>query len=148
MVYTAAAQYDSPATDAQILIRSKTSLASLMSAVKQTASEINPNMDIAFSTFHKTIENGLLRDRLMARLSGFFGALAAVLAAVRLYGRISYMVARRRNEIGIRMALGADERRILALVLREALLLLSIGMGIGIVLALAAGQATASMLFG
>ena len=83
------------------------------------------------------IDDGLLRDRLMARLSGFFGALAVLLAVIGLYGVISYMVARRRNEIGIRMSLGADGRSIVALVLRESVLLLSIGLACGVALALA-----------
>jgi ABC-type antimicrobial peptide transport system permease subunit len=94
------------------------------------------------------IEEGLLRDRLMARLSGFFGILAVLLAVIGLYGVISYMVARRRNEIGIRMSLGADRRSIIALVLRESLLLLAIGLTLGVALALAASSAASSLLFG
>ncbi len=84
----------------------------------------------------------------MARLSGFFGGLAVVLAVIGLYGVISYMVARRRNEIGIRMSLGADRRSIIALVLRESLILLAIGLTLGIGLALAASRAASSLLFG
>jgi ABC-type antimicrobial peptide transport system permease subunit len=84
----------------------------------------------------------------MARLSGFFGMLAVLLAVIGLYGVISYMVARRRNEIGIRMSLGANRRSIVALVLREAALLLCIGLVVGVALALAAGRAASSMLFG
>src|SRR6202035_4817486 len=127
IAYLAIAQFDHPDTDAQILMRSNAPLMNLMSAVKSTASEVNPNMDISFVTFHKMIEDGLLRDRLMARLSGFFGLLAVVLAVIGLYGVISYMVARRRNEIAIRMALGADRRSIIGLVLRESLMLLGVG---------------------
>src|SRR5437899_10708028 len=87
------------------------------------ASQADPEADITFSSFHQMIDDGLLRDRLMARLSGFFGALAALLAAIGLYGVISYMVERRRNEIGIRMALGAGQHSIIRLVLRETGLL-------------------------
>jgi putative ABC transport system permease protein len=90
----------------------------------------------------------LLRDRLMAKLSGFFGVLAVLLAVIGLYGVISYMVARRRNEIGIRMSLGADRRSIMALVLRESVLLLSIGLACGVALSLSASRAAASLLFG
>jgi putative ABC transport system permease protein len=148
IVYTAVAQAANPWSSAQILIRSRASLASLIAAVKANASEVNPNMDITFSTLRKTIENGLLRDRLMARLSGFFGFLAVVLAVIGLYGVISYMVARRRNEIAIRVALGAARENIINLVMREAGALLAVGLMIGIVLALAGGKAAASMLFG
>jgi ABC-type antimicrobial peptide transport system permease subunit len=84
----------------------------------------------------------------MATLSGFFGALATILAMVGLYGVISYMVVRRRNEIGVRMALGASRSDILVMVLREAAILLGIGLVTGTGLALAAGTAAASMLYG
>lgn len=148
IVYTAIAQFDHPDTDAQILMRSNAPLLNLMAAVKSTANEANPNMDISFFTFHKMIEDGLLRDRLMARLSGFFGMLAVLLAVIGLYGVLSYMVARRRNEIAIRVALGAGRENIVKLVVWEAGTLLMVGLVIGTVLALAGGRAAASMLFG
>jgi len=148
IVYTAKAQNDNPGADAQILIRSGGSLVELMSAIKSAATEANPNMDISFSVLHKTIENGLLRDRLMARLSGFFGALAVVLAVIGLYGVISYTVARRRGEIAIRMAMGATRESVVKLVLQEATVLLAAGLLAGTILALAGGKAAAGMLFG
>lgn len=148
IVYTPTAQYSHPDPDAQILMRSGLPFSSLISAMKATANEANPNMDITFTSFHQVIEEGLLRDRLMARLSGFFGALAVILAVIGLYGVISYMVARRRNEIGIRMSLGASRGSIVALVLRESLVLLGIGVAIGIGLALAGSKAAATLLFG
>ena len=148
IVYTPLAQYVQADADAQILIRSNVPLAGLITAVKGVANEANPGMDVTFVVLHQMIEEGLLRDRLMARLSGFFGVLAVLLAVIGLYGVISYMVARRRNEIGIRMSLGADERSIVRLVLRESLLLLAMGLTLGIGLALAASQAAASLLFG
>ena len=148
LVYTAIAQYDRPDADAQLLIRSDLSLYGLISSVKSVASEANPNLDVSFVPFHKMIEDGLLRDRLMARLSGFFGMLAVLLAVIGLYGVISYMVASRRTEIGIRMALGAGQPNIVWLVLREASLLLAIGLSIGTALALAMGRTATAMLFG
>jgi predicted permease len=148
LVYTAIAQNERPGTDAQILIRSDLSLFGLISSVKSVASETNPNLDVSFVPFHKMIEDGLRRDRLMARLSGFFGMLAVLLAVIGLYGVISYMVVSRRTEIGIRMALGAGQPNIVWLVLREASLFLAIGLSIGTALALAMGRAATSMLFG
>jgi ABC-type antimicrobial peptide transport system permease subunit len=84
----------------------------------------------------------------MAALSGFFGMLAAVLAAVGLYGVISYRVIRRRNEIGIRMALGAGRRDVLNLIAKELGVLLLGGLLIGLALSIAGGRAAASLLYG
>jgi putative ABC transport system permease protein len=148
ILYTPVAQLDRADADAQILMRSNAPVSVLISSVKSVASAANPNMDVSFVVFRQMIEEGLLRDRLMARLAGFFGGLAVVLAVIGLYGVISYMVARRRNEIGIRMSLGADRGSILALVLGEAFWLLGIGLTVGIGLALGASRAATSMLFG
>jgi putative ABC transport system permease protein len=148
IVYTSIAQNEHPDTDVQILIRSNVSALTLISALKSTASAVNPNLDLSFFTFHEMIENGLLRDRLMARLSGFFGLLAVLLAVIGLYAVISYMIARRRSEIAIRMAMGADRRSIAELVLREASLLLGFGLIVGTLLALAGAKAASFMLFG
>ncbi len=148
IVYISMAQYDHPDTDAQILIRSNAPLATLLSAVKGTANQVHADLDITFFPFHKMIQDGLLRERLMAALSGFFGALAVLLAAIGLYGVISYMVERRRNEIGIRLALGAGQQSIICLVLRETGFLLLIGLMAGMALALATARTAASMLFG
>jgi len=90
----------------------------------------------------------LLRERLMATLSGFFGGLAALLATIGLYGVMSYMVARRRSEIGIRMALGADRRDVVRMVMREAGVLLIAGVLVGTALAIAAARTAATLLFG
>jgi putative ABC transport system permease protein len=148
IVYTDKAQNPNPSADAQILVRSSGSLVELMSAIKAAATEANPNMDLSFSVLRKTVENGLLRDRLMARLSGFFGGLAVLLAVIGLYGVISYTVARRRGEIAIRMAMGASRNGIVKLVMQEASLLLAVGLIAGTTLALASGKAAAGMLFG
>jgi putative ABC transport system permease protein len=148
VVYTATAQDDHPGNDAQIVIRSGTSLYGLISAVKSVANQTHPNLDVSFVPFRKMIEDGLLRDRLMARLSGFFGVLAVLLAVVGLYGVISYLVASRQAEIGIRMALGAGKQNIVWLVLREASALLAFGLSTGTALALAMGRTATSMLFG
>jgi predicted permease len=134
--------------DSQIIIHSTLLLPELTSAVKDAANSVHPDLDLSFFSFPTMIEDGLLRERLMAKLSGFFGVLAVVLAVIGLYGVISYMAARRRNEIGIRMSLGADRSSIIALVLRESLLLLSIGLTLGVALALALSSTAASLLFG
>ncbi len=148
IVYLSIQQEPRPDQDSQILIRSSLPLPELTSAVKDSANSAHPGMDLSFFGFHTMIEEGLLRERLMAKLSGFFGGLAVLLAVIGLYGVISYMVARRRNEIGIRMSLGAGRRAIIALVLRESFWLLSIGLTLGVALSLAASRAATSLLFG
>jgi putative ABC transport system permease protein len=148
VAYLARSQDKKPDTGIPIFLRSSLSLGALTSSVEHAVAQVNPSIGIEFSVFKTQIRDSLQRERLMASLSGFFGFLAALLATVGLYGVISYMVARRRNEIGIRMALGADRGRVLALIMREATLLLAIGLVIGAGLSLASTRAAASLLFG
>jgi len=143
-----AAQEANPDPGAQILVRSNAPLVSIISSVKRVILEANPDIDLDFKVFKTQINESLLQERLMATLSGFFGFLAALLATIGLYGVMSYMVAQRQNEIGIRMALGANGRDVLRMILREAGLLLVIGLGAGTALAVAAGRAATSMLYG
>jgi ABC-type antimicrobial peptide transport system permease subunit len=93
------------------------------------------------------IEESLVRDRLMATLSGLFGGLALLLASIGLYGILSYGVASRTKEIGIRMALGAQSREVLGLIMREALILVLIGVVVGVPVIFAATRFAASLLF-
>jgi ABC-type antimicrobial peptide transport system permease subunit len=85
---------------------------------------------------------------MMAMLAGFFGLLAALLVVVGLYGVLSYFIAQRRNEIGIRIALGARRSRVIGLVMRDTASMLVIGVIVGTALALVAGRAATTMLFG
>jgi putative ABC transport system permease protein len=133
---------------ATFVLRVAGSPAGVMTGVKATISSMNQSTGIDFHPMAAQLANSLLRDRLMATLSAGFGLLAALLAALGLYGVIAYMVAQRRNEIGVRMALGADRTRVIRLVLKEALQLLGMGLAGGIVCALVAGKAAASILYG
>jgi ABC-type lipoprotein release transport system permease subunit len=148
IAYMPLAQRESPDQADQVLIRSDRPMGSLVTEVKSAMSEVNPAIQIDFQAFHSVIQESLQPDRLMATLSGFFGALAAILATVGLYGVISYMVARRRNEIGIRMALGANRGNILSLVLREGMWLATVGIGIGLLCAGGLTRIVAKTLFG
>ena len=116
--------------------------------LKQAVAAANPGFVLELRVMTAQISESLQRDRLMAVLAGAFGVLAALLAASGLYGVIAYMVARRQNEIGVRMALGADRASVIRLVLREAMMLLAAGLVLGTGLALWAGQAAAKLLFG
>jgi predicted permease len=148
IAFLSAAQDQHPDLEAQFAIRSDEPLLEIASSVKTALTEVNPAMVVNFRVFKTTVREGLLRERLMAALSGFFGALAAVLAMIGLYGVISYMVIRRTNEIGVRMALGARPRGILTMVLREAASLLGAGLAIGTVLAVLGAMVARGLLFG
>jgi predicted permease len=148
IVYVTTLQDDQPDEYAQLLIRSPLPLGGLTSSIKNALADISPVIGMEFTPMQRNIHESLLRDRLMATLSGFFGGLAALLAMVGLYGVISYSVARRTNEIGIRMALGAQQLNIVNMVLGEAGLLLVIGLAVGIGLALVLSETASSLLFG
>jgi ABC-type antimicrobial peptide transport system permease subunit len=122
--------------------------AEITAAVKRVLVEANPAINITFQGFKEIIEESLLRDRLMATLSGFFGLLALLLASIGLYGILSYGVASRTKEIGIRMALGAQSRVVLSLILREALLLVLVGLAVGLPVVFAVTQFASTLLFG
>ena len=94
------------------------------------------------------IREMLLPERLMATLSAFFGGLAALIAMVGLYGVMSYMVTRRRNEIGIRMALGADRVTVVRMVMGESAVLVGVGTVVGLGLSVLAARWVSTLLFG
>ncbi len=98
------------------------------------------------TTMANQIDESLFTDRLVAALSASFGALATLLAAVGLYGVMAYMVVRRTREIGIRMALGADRREVLRLVMKEVVMMAAVGIGIAVLASLAMGRLIQSQL--
>jgi predicted permease len=107
----------------------------------------DPNLPIFnMKTMENQIDESLFMDRLVAALSASFGALATLLAAVGLYGVMAYMVVRRTREIGIRMALGADRREVLRLVMKEVVVLAAVGIGIAVLASLAMGRLIQSQL--
>src|ERR1700756_4784033 len=147
-MYFPSTQEEKPSPDDHILIRSSLPLANLISSMKETIADVNPGIDLEFLVFKTRIQNSLIQDELMATLSSFFGFLAALLAAIGLYGVMSYMVIQRTKEIGIRMAIGAERFDVLRMILREATVLTVTGLVIGTGLALAAAQSAKSLLFG
>ena len=102
---------------------------------------------VRFSTYDSEVAGNFNQDRLIARLTSLFGVLALILASVGLYGVMSYFVARRTAEIGIRMSLGATRLSVVAMVLRGALLQIAIGLVLGVPVALLAGHLMASQLY-
>jgi putative ABC transport system permease protein len=146
--FVAESQEKEPGLGAHFILRSRLPIGAVMQAVKKTILAQNADTSVQFQVFKTQVQESLLKERLMATLSGFFGFLAAILATVGLYGVISYMVARRRNEIGIRIALGASRVNVMRLVLREATMLIVIGLVIGSALAIVVARTASSLLYG
>jgi ABC-type antimicrobial peptide transport system permease subunit len=110
---------------------------------------VNPDLAVIdFMTFAKQVDGNFTQQAMIAKLTSLFGLLALVLASVGLYGVTAYTVERRTNEIGIRMALGANRPDVLKLILRGALLQMAVALAIGIPVTIAAGRAMAAQLFG
>lgn len=123
--------------------------AGLVNAVRRAAQGMNSNIALYdVKTEAEQIDQSLSQERLFARLTSFFGALAAILACVGLYGVMAFAVSRRTREIGIRVALGASRAGIVKMVLRDACALLGMGVALGIAAALGASRLISSMLFG
>lgn len=121
----------------------------LESQVRRALADIDPNLTVlSMTSFDEQLARNFNQDRLLARLTALFGFLALALASVGLYGVTAYNVARRTNEIGIRMALGADRQNVLGMVLRGAIGQVLVGLALGIPFTLAAGRALSSQLFG
>jgi ABC-type antimicrobial peptide transport system permease subunit len=121
---------------------------SVVPQIRQVIKETNQNLPVDdVVTLSDQIGRSLVQQKLIARLASFFGLLALLLACVGLYGVMSYGVARRTNEIGIRIALGARGRSVLWLVLREALVLVAIGLVVGVLASLAVTKTAASLLY-
>jgi predicted permease len=121
----------------------------MATAVQQAIHSVNRTLPIShITTLDEQVSRSITNQRLIAELSAFFGVLAVFLSAIGIYGLMSYVVSRRTNEIGIRMALGAERAGVRWMVMREILLLIVAGIVIGAVLALAASRLVGSMLYG
>ena len=122
---------------------------SAVGAVREAVRQIDPNLPVMdVSTQIEQVEQRFMQEKLFAQAYTLFGALALVLAAVGLFGLMSYNVSRRTNEIGIRMALGAQRQDVLRLVMRESMILVAIGVVAGLAIALGAGRFVTTLLYG
>jgi predicted permease len=120
----------------------------ILPAIREVVAQVNTNLPLFdVKTESQQIDRLLFQERLVARLSGFFGLLALVLASVGLYGLLSYEVSRRTREIGIRVALGAQAGSVLKLVLRQGIVLVVVGAAVGIGVALGVTRYLSSMLY-
>jgi predicted permease len=148
VVFLAARQSTRPGEFMQVMVRSDLPRSGFTAAMTQAVREVNRGVIVSFTDFEEQIRRTLVRERLMATLSGFFGLIAAALAVVGVYGVVAYGVTRRTQEIGVRIALGARGADVLRMILREALWLVAIGTAVGLGLALLGGRAAATLLFG
>lgn len=151
VMYFPRTQVEKPGTYVTFLARSQLGMAGmpgLLNSLKDSIAGVNPEIDIQFKVLRTQIRESLMQDELMATLCGFFGALAVLLAAIGLYGVISYTVAQRTNEIGVRMALGAQRSGVIVLILGEVAVLVAIGVVVGAGLTLAGSKTAGSLLFG
>jgi predicted permease len=120
----------------------------LVPLIRRTIAQINPNLPLRdVTTESQQIDRLLFQERLVARLSGFFGLLALASACIGLYGLLAYEVARRTREIGVRMALGAQGQDVLRLVVKQGLLLALVGAVIGIGVAIGVTRYLEAMLY-
>jgi predicted permease len=134
---------------AAFYVRTQTPSASAYSLVRNEVKQLDPAMPVyEMKTVEGQLDETLLTDRLIAMLSAGFGLVATLLASVGLYGVMAFVVAQRRKELGIRLALGAQPGVLIWMVMREVLLLLSIGLAIGIPAAIGLGRYVASQLYG
>ncbi len=129
-------------------VRTNSNPSGLAESVQGVIASINPAITLQFRTLEEQVNDSMKQERLLATLSGFFGALALLLAVIGLYGVLAYLVTQRQKEIGIRMALGAAPGSILRLVLRDVAILLAVGIAAGTALALATTHYAQKLLFG
>jgi len=121
----------------------------IIAEVRRAVSQIDHSLPVAYTgTLVEQVNRSVASQSVVAQLSSFFGLLAALLACIGIYGLAAYAVTRRTNEIGVRMALGAEASRVLWMVMRESLTLAALGVAIGIPVSLAAARLIASVLFG
>ncbi len=146
--YLPLGQGDVEGTQAAFSLRGVAASASLVPAVRAAAAAVNPAISLGITTLEDQVSESLARARLLATLSAFFGGLALLLAVVGLYGTMSYNVTRRRNEIGIRMALGAASGRVMRMIAAEAAMLIALGIACGSTLAFATTRLVRTLLFG
>jgi len=130
-------------------VRTGADPAATIKAVREAVQKVDPSVPLfRVTTQAEQVEGRYAQERLFATACSLFGALALLLACVGLFGLMSYSVSRRTSEIGIRMALGAERRSVVGMVLSESMIMVGLGIAIGIAVSLAAGRLMAALLFG
>jgi predicted permease len=148
IAYLPMAQDTNPGAVVNFEIRTVGATTAIIPSVKTAVAQIAPRASLNFTTMERQVSESLQVPRALATLAGFFGALALLLAMIGLYGIMSYTVARRRNEIGVRIALGATQGRVIGMVMREVGRIVGVGVVIGIVLTLSVTRLVSAFLYG
>jgi ABC-type antimicrobial peptide transport system permease subunit len=131
------------------LVRTAADPAATLGAIREAVRSVDPELPMMdVSTQSEQIDKNLQQERVFAEAYAMFGALAMLIAAIGLFGLMSYSVARRTNEIGIRMALGAQQAAVLRLIMGESMALVVGGVALGLFAALALGRLVTALLFG
>jgi putative ABC transport system permease protein len=147
-LYLPSTQYGEYMGWSQLMLRTKVAPATMANEVRQAVDSLGHEYVAKTHMIVETVDRSILRERVFAILSAFFGGLALLLAGIGLYGLMAYNVSRRTQEIGVRLALGAARNNVLSMILRETLGLTGIGVALGLACSLAASQVVANMLYG
>jgi putative ABC transport system permease protein len=148
IAYVPIAQNPSPYAWAPVMVRSELPVAVMRAPIARQVAQLNPSIVTHVMELKTRVRERLVGERIIAWLAGAFGILATVLVVAGLYGIIAYLTVSRRNEIGIRLSLGATRAQIVRLVLRDNLWLLGVGLAIGVPLAMVVMRAAGALLFG
>ena len=147
ILYPASSQEEATLTR-RYVVRSSAPAATVVSSIGRVLSETDPQITVRYARLSTQVSDALLQERLMARLAAIFGGVALLLAVVGLYGVVSYMVASRRPEIGVRVALGASRSQVLSMILGDVGRMLAAGIVAGGIASLVATRAIGALLFG
>jgi ABC-type antimicrobial peptide transport system permease subunit len=149
MVYLPLEQAIDPITNVVVSVRGAGDLMGLIPSIRASVAETVPGGFVTgIATIEQQVEMSLVRERMLALLATFFAALALLLACIGLYGVMAYRVVRRTREIGIRIAIGARQRSVVWMMVRETLLLVTIGAALGTLASLGVNRFIAAQLFG
>jgi putative ABC transport system permease protein len=148
IVYYPRKQVSAAAQRMSLEVRGSGAATSLVPSITKAIARINPRITLDFTTLERQVTESLTLSRSIAMLSGFFAGLAVLLATIGLYGIMAYNIARRRNEIGVRIALGAEQSRVVRMVLREVATMVTAGVVLGVALSLGATRLVVSLLYG
>ena len=148
IAYVAFSQVAAPDSSTHYAVRASGPVEPLIAPLRAAVAAVDPGISVEFHNFDTQVKESLVQQQMVALLSTIFGLLALVLAMVGLYGVTTYSVVRRRGEIGIRMALGAQRGSVIRLMLRDVAMMGAVGMLAGLAASLAAGRLVKSLLYG